>query len=56
MKKSLIALVAAQALFAGGDIAPVEPEINLPDEAVTAAPVRHYNGALKVGTLGRCFG
>ncbi len=52
MKKSLIALVAAQALFAGGDISPVEPEINLPDEAVAAAPARHYNAALKVGTLG----
>ncbi len=52
MKKGLIALVAAQALFAGGDISPVEPEINIPDEAVVASPAKYYNTAFKAGTLG----
>ena len=49
MKKSLIALVAAQALFAGGDIAPVEP---MTDAPLVVDSTTEYNAALKFGTLG----
>jgi len=52
MKKQLLstttALLASATLFAGGDIAPVEPQIDMPAVETPS----HYNVALKAGTLG----
>ena len=53
MKKGIYTtLLLGSLLYAGGDIAPVEPQIDLPTVSNGTSQPFDYNVALKVGTLG----